>query len=455
MVKKLYIVSLSFVIFITFSCKNNRTSTAYFSGQIANPKEKSIQIIHNNKVLKTKKLDTENNFSIKLDSVSEGLFTFKHGDEIQYVYLMPKDSLVMRLNTWDFDESLIFSGKGSIRNNFLLHLFLENEKQEKLFYNYYSLNENKFTKKTDSLLQIKLLAFKQFKDNYFEKSEKFDALIDIAIHYPIYAQMEKYAANCRNKNKKLNPNYYNFRENISLNNKEFESFYAYRNYVKQYITNKSNQVAKKNTNKPKSVVILEQINTDIDNCTLKNELLQNATINCLLDERCDYNTKQKAIAAFLKNCSDKKQIKQIKNIQKGLEKFKKGEKLPELVLVNFKGNTIHFNANSIKNKTVIYFWPKERNRIVFMSKRVHYLKNKYPNITFIGIDGQLTRYNWIAYVKSNNLSQDKQYQLQNKNSNHLFSNDLPRAVILNKDGVIQNIFSFIGQKDFEKLLKII
>ena len=45
----------------------------------------------------------------------------------------PTDSVLMYLNTWDFDESLIFSGKGGSKNNFLINLYLQQEKNEKNF----------------------------------------------------------------------------------------------------------------------------------------------------------------------------------------------------------------------------------------------------------------------------------------------------------------------------------
>ena len=71
-------------------------------------------------------LDENNNFFGELKIASEGLFYFTHGYENQYLYLQPNDSLLLRLNTWDFDESIVFSGNGSGKNEFLINLFLQN-----------------------------------------------------------------------------------------------------------------------------------------------------------------------------------------------------------------------------------------------------------------------------------------------------------------------------------------
>ena len=59
--------------------------------------------------------------SKKFKNLKGGLYTFKHGVEFQYIFLQPNDSLLLRLNTWDFDESLVFSGKGAEKNNLLIN----------------------------------------------------------------------------------------------------------------------------------------------------------------------------------------------------------------------------------------------------------------------------------------------------------------------------------------------
>ncbi len=434
-----------------FSCKETNSST-YLSGQIVNPKEKNIQLFLNNKKFAKENLDFNNKFSFKLDSLKEDLYTFIHGEEFQYVYLKPSDSIALRLNTWDFDESLIFSGKGAIRNNFLMNLFLINEKQEKLFYKYYSLSEADFLSKIDSLSNLKILFYKQFKENFLEKSTKFDALIQAAIYYPIYSQKERYAQYCNNQNKKLNANYYDFRKEIDIHNFSFRNFYAYRNYIKDYIQNKSYQIYKKDTTKILSLIILNEINTNINDQHLKNEMLENAAINCILDEKCPYMYKKDAIELYCSKSSNKKRISQIQNIAKSMEMLRKGTSLTKLKVLDYKGNTRILSAKSTQQKTVIYFWPKEHNRIKYMAKRIHYLKNNYPNFRFIGVNNLIDTYNWKALIKSNNLDPKNQFQLIDKTPNKWSSNSIPRAIILDKNGIIQNEFSFISQAKFENLL---
>ena len=443
------------IVFFAFftSCKNNKVSYAYFTGQIANTKEKSIHLLKNNHEIYNTTLNSNNNFFIKIDSVKEGLFSFKHGNEIQYFYLEPKDSLVMRLNTWDFDESLIFSGKGAVKNNYLMHLFLENEKQEKLFYKYYNLNEEDFKHKTDSLLQIKLLSLKQFKENNTKTSKKFEDLIFLAIYYPIYTQMEKFADRKQKNGQKLSASFYSYRKNVKINRKNFTDFYAYRNYVKNYFINKANKIAFKKNEKSNSLILLNQINKELQNSDFKDDLLQNATLNCILDENCNFNKKQKAINIFYNNCKNTKKIQEIKNINNSMQYIQKGNKLPKLTLVDYNGKSFVINKNSLNKNTVIYFWPKERPRILYMLKRLKYLEKKYTDINFIGIDSQLDTYNWKSYLKNNHLNVKNQFKLKSQNAKNWFCNELPRAILIDKNGFIKNDFSYLAQNDFEKLLK--
>ncbi|MGV6846346.1 MAG: hypothetical protein ACWA42_09515, partial [Lutibacter sp.] len=123
------------------STELNKTAT-YFGGQIINPKSNYVLFLKDDAIIDTIKLDKRNHFLAKFNQLKEGLYTFKHGVEFQYIYLQPADSVLVRLNTWNFDESLVFTGKGSAKNEFLINLFLQNEKEDELMYRFFNLSEN-------------------------------------------------------------------------------------------------------------------------------------------------------------------------------------------------------------------------------------------------------------------------------------------------------------------------
>ena len=111
-----------------FSCqeekKANLNGNAFFGGEIVNPNSPYVVILKNNTVVDSLYLDKDNRFSYTFKDFEPGLFHFYDGREVQSVLIQPNDSLMFRLNTMDFDESLVFTGIGEKENNFLIDLFL-------------------------------------------------------------------------------------------------------------------------------------------------------------------------------------------------------------------------------------------------------------------------------------------------------------------------------------------
>ncbi len=442
---------------LVMSCSQSvEYKSIYFAGQIVNPKEKSLEIFQNERSISTSKLNRNNNFEFKLDSLTEGLYTFKHGVEYQYLFLEPNDSVVMRLNTWDFDESLVFSGRGAAKNNFLIQLFLKNEKEKKLFHSYYKLEEVDFSRKIDSLITIKLNHYKKFKENIVVSS-KFESLVQTAIYYPIYSIKEKYAHNYKvyhrlEKSKKLSDYFYAYRQNTDINDIQFLNYYAFNRYVGDYLLNISDEIHEKDTSKQLSTIILKQINSKIKNEKLKNNMLHHAIINCLLDKKCCDKDKKEVKNIFYTNCTDKEKVADVNKIVKSLAQLKKYSRFPSLDAIDYQNKKIELDDLKSDKKMVLYFWPKEANRIQYLAKRVNYLAKEYPNFRFIGLDNQLKKYKWKKYIKKYNFNKKNQFQLVDTTKNKWFTNQFPRAIILNKKGIIQNDFSYLSHHNFEKIL---
>ncbi|MBT8322545.1 MAG: transaldolase, partial [Eudoraea sp.] len=145
-------------ILFVWSCgeKDSNTSSVFFAGEIVNPTTNKVVLYKGDTPLDTAFLDMSNRFVMKLDSVSAGLHHFQHHPEEQYVYLEKGDSIQLRLNTINFDESLVFSGTGEAINNFMVEMFLAAEKEEQEIYDLYELEPETFAAKMDSLREMKL-----------------------------------------------------------------------------------------------------------------------------------------------------------------------------------------------------------------------------------------------------------------------------------------------------------
>ena len=104
---------------ILSSCKNDNKQT-FFNGKILNKSSEKIILSVDENPLYNSLISGSGNFSITIDSLESGLYNFFLQPEFQYVILEEGDSIYIRLNSLDFDESLVFMGKGSAKNNFLI-----------------------------------------------------------------------------------------------------------------------------------------------------------------------------------------------------------------------------------------------------------------------------------------------------------------------------------------------
>ena len=117
--RKLLPLSYLLVLITLFSCNKSNTieDATYFGGEIINPKNDFVLIYKDKILIDSVILDQNNRFLYKFKNFTPGLYHFNH-EEYQYVFIEPKDSILFRLNTIDFDESLTFSGKGADKNIF-------------------------------------------------------------------------------------------------------------------------------------------------------------------------------------------------------------------------------------------------------------------------------------------------------------------------------------------------
>ncbi|MCF6348127.1 MAG: hypothetical protein L3J20_07500 [Flavobacteriaceae bacterium] len=449
---------LLFSITLFLSCKGREESSiTYFGGQIINPKSDQVFLYKGEQLLDSVKLTSNHKFLFIIDSLALGLYTFIHGPELQYLYLEPTDSLLIRLNTWDFDESLVFSGKGAERNNFLINLFLENEKEDKLFYNFYYLNDSLFSLKIDSVLQRKKILYNQFKEESPENSRLFEKLANVAIGYPLYKKKEAYPYRHKKvtKSKKyphISPTFYKFRKNIDINDEELINFYPYHDYVKTYLYHLAYE--KQVLDDYKGTMDVNFMKATLENLKIdivKNNFLHQGIWYTLLDERVSKSEKDKAQRLFFDHCSDEKSVAEIALLIKAAEKLPKGQKLPKVSIYNF--NDINLSLNSIiKDKnTVLYTWPTDLRQIENLAKRVNYLEKRYSSYLFIGLNSKNSEYRWKKHIKSKKLNADNQYRVDC--GIDWLDVNFTRAILVDKNGIVQNNMTHLSSPRFEKHLK--
>ncbi len=448
-----FLISIT-ILFIASCTKKNSKSYAYFGGQIVNPKSTKVYFFKNDKILDSTVLKENNSFLFKLKNLDSGLYTFSHGREYQYVFFEREDSIIIRLNTWDFDESLVFSGKGAERNNFLMNLFLNNEREDVIFNAFYGLPANVFNDKIDSILRVKDNMYNQFKANTKKESDYFKKLVEVAIKYPLYRKKESYPLSHkqqlkRNTYPKLDDKFYAFRENINLNDPSLVYFFPYRNYVSSYLFHKAYEKKFKNPESNFSINLLEYTSSLIKEKQLKNVLLYRFISDGFINYELSEEQQKEALKIFNENCDDQEMLDEIKQLAFDYNNIKKGDKLFDFKVINTSGDKLDATSIFKNKKTVLYFWSKKFVDANNLSKRVVYLQKKYPHLNFIGINVDHSKDSWLKSPVFNNLDSKNQFQLaQQCVMRNFITARTPRIILLNNNAIVKNGFTVFWARNF-------
>ena len=444
--KYLYVL---IVLFLTSCCATNENDNmTYFGGKIINPKSKVVLLYKQDKLIDSLFLDANDKFIGAFKNLKENLYTFEHGNEFQHVYVSPQDSILIRLNTWDFDETLVFSGKGADKNNILTDWFLEGEKETKKISNFYKLSPNQFSLKMDSLLQIRQANIDHFKSRNKTLSEHYLNILDIVANFPIYARYEGYPKRHQQlKNLKEYPkppeSFYNFREKIDLNIdslkyvRQYSRYIAYRLYNNVYdlgITRDSSEFLDE---------LLNEIDANISNESLKNDFLYEMLVKDFLEKStCGLN--KKTFLNFFKLSSDIEDKKQVQRIQNDVNNLHGNSPLTSFNITDYLKTRRDVRNITSKRNSVIHFWTPKYTSHNYLTKRITYLKNKFPDVNFI-----LVKISDIQTDHVQGIDIKNQYYLEDTSKANLFlTSKLPRTILVNEKGTVINGYANMRSRIF-------
>ena len=443
---------------IVGSCtSSDKEQLTYFGGKIIHPKSDFVLLYKNDKLIDSLFLDKDDKFIGSYKNFDEGFYYFIHGNENQYIYFEPKDSISIRLNTWDFDESLVFSGIGAEKNNILIDYFLENEKQRysHTIYSYYKLESADFKIKLDSLLvlrQNKIDAFKARQTK--ELPENYSQILEVTAKYSIYNRFEKYPERHKEllKSKeypKLDANFYSYRKNIDLNNSDLMYVRSYTQHIVNRLYNNVYTQGLSSNSDEFTVALLNTINDNITSEKLKNTFLRQMVVNDFIDNSsCGLN--KKAFYTYFElssNIDDKKEIQRLINDTKRLHA---GIQLPDFDVFNYNNTKQNINK-LVKNKnSVIYLWNPKYTSKEYLASRIKYLSTKFPKLNFIGVKiSSSTIENPIKEIDIK-----KQFYIDaNSKANDFLTSQLTRTLLVNKKGKIVNGYASLTSSKIIKQLK--
>lgn len=450
-----YLVPIFFLFAIAIGCKfsdGSQKEFAHFGGEIVNPKNNIVALYNREGALVDSiELDTNNRFQLKVSNDDTGLFTISHGGEYQRVLIEPNDSIMFRLNTYDFDESLVFTGDGATKNNYLIKTFLTFEKQNRQLVKHAKMEPEAFNVFVKERQNRQMKEFQEFLMDR-DESDLFKSIIEGHINYSAYADKEIYPFAYFGYNRLIHvqdlpEDFYDYRADIDYNDKHLFHFWAYDRFLFYHIENLAvNAYYDENAyhskfnrhsmsyNKSK----LDLIDSIIDDESIKNYLLKYKAKDYI-----SHNHTQEEAAELLdyflsKSTSEEDKI-YMTDLVNHLESLRQGNALPELAVVNYDGSA-HNLTSLISKPTIIYFWsshskPQYRNSHYKVSE----LKKKFPDMDFISINinDNDDKY-WKDIIKNYNFPTDKEFKFKDSKEalKTLAVNYLNKAIVVDAEANI-------------------
>ncbi len=436
--------------------------TAYFGGEVTNPNNPYILFCRNSEVLDSAKIDENNRFFIKFDSLTPGLYTFKNEPEYQYVYFDKNDSIMVRINAQDFDNSIIFCGRGDQKNNFLMEMYMKNEDDRSKLFDVFDYSIADFTKNIDSAYTSKK-KFYTTKKEAIKWSDDFDKYAKATIDFHHYSKKEMYPTAHMMRTgediyEKLTTDFYDYRKMIDYNDVQLSGFSPFVNYL-SFMLNNVSTIHYHNHYSPLDLALRTNIkklnfaDSLIKNKAVKNIILNNIAFTYLLEDQNMVNNKI-FLDTYHKYSTDKSKKNEIVKIGNAIQLLKIGNSLPKVELVDSNNHLISSN-DILKKKTVIFLWTENlSSHMIAAHKKIQALKAKHPDYQFIGINLDKDQDVWKDKLTHMNYPGITEYRCTN-------FEDLKakwaimkvhRTIVLDQNGAIKNAFTNLFDVNFEKEL---
>ena len=466
--RALLVIVLLCVTFFSCNDNNNQCGTAYFGGEIINANNDHIVFYNrSDEPLDTIYLDENNRFSLRIENLEPGLHSFVHGGETQSLVLEANDSILIRLNTLEFDESLVFTGNGAKKNNFLIDLFNTFEEEERKMFKAGTKSPEEFSAIVDSLKNQKKMSLDHLEAS-LNTSPLYNKIATASINYNYFSHLEQYPfrhfkPDELNEIEELPEEFYNFRAEVSYDEEDIKHYYTYYNFLFPHINNLALQHYFKKDNTRKfdanslayNQIKLFLIDSLISNAYIKNNMLKHTTRNFL-----SYNSsieESKIIYdEFHGKCSDQEHKEYMDKLYANLERLRPGNPFPSIELLDHQ-NQLHHLKTIVHKPTVIYFWSKAiRGHFKESHERVNVLKETYPELDFISININPTNTSkvWRRLLNRYNFSLENEYRFMHPDASKkiLALNYINKVMVVDSNNNIIASNAYMFSPEFKELL---
>ncbi|MBZ9729429.1 hypothetical protein LB467_06985 [Salegentibacter sp. JZCK2] len=463
--KQYLLFSLIGVILFTGCADSKKDQKGTFvGGQIMNPYNPYFILSKDNKTIDTLFLDQNNQFGKKFENLESGIYSFKHPPENQIMYLEPGDSVLVWLNTMQFDESLNFSGRGAAKSSFLLNMFLNNERNNNMMLSYYKINPIQFTRITDSIKKTRKDKLRTLNEKK-KFSKSFLELANNSIDYDFYHLRERYTFLVKKYYSELAQqipdDFHSYRKDLNFNNTQLKEYYGYLNFIEDYLRTRSIERCLEEFDTNSDCFELHSVanikyRINLADSLIEKDEIKNIFINRLAIQGLVFSSNAKKIDSILgilqeidfngKNLPD---LKQMAGIQKSLLP---GNNIGDLALLNLKDDIV--SLKDISNKPIVtYHWSTEApEHFKWQHSVISNLRQKYPELEFVGINiDEDSKQSWKKTVEIYAMDTDREYKLNSPNINmNLLKNYLNKLIFLDTNGNIFNGEAQLNTPNFER-----
>ena len=446
---------LCIVILFLNSCKEEVSDNSiFFGGQIINPTSNYLILHKNNTTIDCLLLDSKNRFKKSFNNLTPGIYKLEHIPEYQTIFLEPGDSLWVRANAAEFKQSIVFSGRGSSKNNFLMDMEINIENENNFLSSKYSLESNLFSKIIDSLVLQKKNQWKLM--DSINKLTQFAQKVTMASYvYPYGTRRERYALlRGTNWNTSKDSVYFNYRQFLNLEETDLAFFDPYIDYALNFLNEKSLdssnyyfQIKQKTFFNIKRLQVLEN---KIKGRELKNNLARAIAYDEILNFD-NHSEHDNFLQYYFAVNSNTKFLGEVLNLHNDIKKMYTGSSLPEIPIQNSQLDTVSSNILFNNKSTVIYFWSQSQmNHYRETLRIIEEIKIDKPEYRYVGISIQ--PFNQMALEVNEILKQnvDDQFAIINfKNaSKKWIITLLNKAIVIDNNGKIINGFANVFDSSF-------
>src|SRR6056300_352450 len=449
-------LSLGFV----FSCTTKKTTTKriFFGGQIINPSSRTVTLYQGNNQVEMFQLDEKLRFQKRYDSLANGIFKLEHLPEYQTLLLEEGDSLWVRINAAAFDESIVYSGSGASKNNFLMELFLRQAAENQYLSSKYSSDKEVFSQLLDSMLLEKKNLWIGM-DSLNTLSPIAQKVTQAAYIYPYATIRERYALLRGTQwTAEEDSLYFEYRQYLNYGDNDLAFFDPYVNYLLNYI-NKSALESGSSYFQIKqttdfNIKRLEVLDKNITGSLLRNNLARAIAFEEILTFE-NHAQHERFLQFYATVNSSPFYLREVLDLHNDISQMEPNKPLPKIKLQNTARDTISSSYLANGQKTVLYFWSQtQMNHYRTSLARVTALQKKYPKIRFLGICIQPFNTMVDEVQKIMELDQENQFALvdfENASKDWVLTL-LNKAIVIDGKGRIIEGFGNFSDVHFESVL---